>query len=342
MVRSGILAVVVLIAAGSRGGAQVAPAHDPELRKCKPCLAALGKSMAYLKANFDNPQTKRVIGSMLGGYVHAGFAFLMAGEGYQKELESCVRWIQQAVKDTGFNRNWYLGPGLFFLAEYSSRFGVTPQTRKAVFDAYKMAQEQQEESGGWCHHKEMWKEDGYHTKGGGRDLGMINVMMYSALLEFKALGIEPPAGMLDRVRKNLETIGAESGGGIIEVHLRFADQWPDLYGAGWVAALIRLYAEGHWSFDDGGRRDGYSVVLFGPPGRSWRHPPAGLVAEIAAMAGVSSVQITFHADRAPDLHAMPPGGFRLAIVNCWDLAAGRAARVRLAAWFGVVENNTIS
>ena len=61
---------------------------------------------------------------------------------------------------------------------------------------------------------------------------------------------------------NLETIG----GGIIEVHLRFADQWPDLYGAGWVAALIRLYAEGRWVFDDARRRDGYSVVLFGPPG----------------------------------------------------------------------------
>jgi hypothetical protein len=29
---------------------------------------------------------------------------------------------------------------------------------------------------------------------------------------------------------NLETIG----GRIIEVHLRFADQWPDLYGARWT------------------------------------------------------------------------------------------------------------
>ena len=37
---------------------------------------------------------------------------------------------------------------------------------------------------------------------------------------------------------NLETIG----GRIIEVHLRFADQWPDLYGQGWVEALVRLYA----------------------------------------------------------------------------------------------------
>jgi hypothetical protein len=36
---------------------------------------------------------------------------------------------------------------------------------------------------------------------------------------------------------NLETIG----GTIIEAHLRFADQWPDLYGPGWVDALVGLY-----------------------------------------------------------------------------------------------------
>jgi hypothetical protein len=30
---------------------------------------------------------------------------------------------------------------------------------------------------------------------------------------------------------------------------------------------------------------------------------------------------------------MPPGGFRLAIVNCWTLAAGVAARERLALRF---------
>ena len=53
------------------------------------------------------------------------------------------------------------------------------------------------------------------------------------------------------------------------------------------------------------------------------------------MPPVSSVQITFHEDRAPDRHAMPPGGFRLAIVNCCDLATGprrarEAARIFIA------------
>ena len=52
--RSGMVVLAILISSGV--GAQNAPApvaaHNPELRKCKPCLAALGKSMAYLKANY--------------------------------------------------------------------------------------------------------------------------------------------------------------------------------------------------------------------------------------------------------------------------------------------------
>ena len=34
------------------------------------------------------------------------------------------------------------------------------------------------------------------------------------------------------------SISKPSAATIIEVHLRFADQWPDLYGAGWVAAVV--------------------------------------------------------------------------------------------------------
>ena len=78
---------------------------------------------------------------------------------------------------------------------------------------------------------------------------------------------------------NLETIG----GRIIEAHLRFADQWPDLYGKGWVEALVRLYQHERWDYPDTDRRDGYSVVLFGPHGPRYRHPPQALVDEVRAM-----------------------------------------------------------
>ncbi len=128
---------------------------------------------------------------------------------------------------------------------------------------------------------------------------------------------------------NIETIG----GFIIEVHLRLTDQWPDLYGPGWVEAVVRLYERGLWSFDDAHRHRGYSVVLFGPHGRRYRHPALALTESIRRMPGVSSLQITFDEHRDPSLHAMPPGGFRLAIVNCTVLDAGMAARERLAAHF---------
>jgi hypothetical protein len=128
---------------------------------------------------------------------------------------------------------------------------------------------------------------------------------------------------------NFETIDAI----IIEVHMRFADQWPDLYGDGWVDALVKLYAEGVWDFDEGERVDGYSIVLFGTHGAQYRHPPQELVNRLRSLDGVLSIQITFHEDRLPASHSMPPGGFRLAIVNTFDLELGRRVRQELALSF---------
>jgi len=128
---------------------------------------------------------------------------------------------------------------------------------------------------------------------------------------------------------NFETIG----GRIIDAHLRFADQWPDLYGRGWLEAVVGLYQHGAWHLEEGARTDGYSVALFGPHGREYQHLPPARIEEVRRMPGVSSVQLTFHTDRPAAAHAMPPGGFRLAIVNSHELAAGRAARERLARAF---------
>jgi hypothetical protein len=121
---------------------------------------------------------------------------------------------------------------------------------------------------------------------------------------------------------NTETIG----GRMIEVHLRLSDQWPDLYGAGWIEAVIRLYDRRIWEFADSDRRDGFSVVLFGPHGPHYEHPPSALVAQVRNLPGVSSVQITFHEDKPSAQHAMPPGGFRLAVINAWRRQAGLAGR----------------
>jgi hypothetical protein len=130
---------------------------------------------------------------------------------------------------------------------------------------------------------------------------------------------------------NFETIG----GRIIDAHLRFADQWPELYGHDWLEAVVGLYRYGEWTFREPARTDGYSIALFGPHGREYQHPPAALIEQARSMPQITSVQITFHRDRPAAAHAMPPGGFRLAIVNCRDLEAGRAALAVLARAFDI-------
>jgi hypothetical protein len=104
--------------------------------------------------------------------------------------------------------------------------------------------------------------------------------------------------------------------------------WPGL-----VEAVVHLYEHEDWAFDDLHRQRGYSVVLFGPHGRRYRHPADALVDGIRGTHGVSSLQICFDEHRDPSLHAMPPGGFRLAIVNCTDLKVGLVARERLRQCF---------
>ena len=127
---------------------------------------------------------------------------------------------------------------------------------------------------------------------------------------------------------NFETIG----GKIIEAHLRFADQWCDLNGKGWIEAMVHLYADGIWDYDEQ-RRVGYSIPLFARHNSNFSHPSKDLQTRIRAMPNVSSLQITFYDKKDAGLHPMPPGGFRLGIVNAWDLQAGFAAVDELAKAF---------
>lgn len=128
---------------------------------------------------------------------------------------------------------------------------------------------------------------------------------------------------------NFETIG----GTIIECHLRMSDQWVDLYGPGWVESVVNLYAKRSWDYADNVRRIGYSVVLFGKHGVRYGQVDRSMVAEGLSRPEISSIQMTFHEDKLPDAHSMPPGGFRLAIVNCWDLEAGMEVREWLSLMF---------
>lgn len=131
---------------------------------------------------------------------------------------------------------------------------------------------------------------------------------------------------------NLESID----GRIIEAHLRVTDQWPDLYGSQWLTSVVELYSRSSWPPEVAPRRASYSIALFGPHGRAYAHPAERTIRELTADPHISSLQITFHCDRPAAHHAMPPGGFRLAVINAWNLAAGCRARDELRALFGLI------
>lgn len=128
---------------------------------------------------------------------------------------------------------------------------------------------------------------------------------------------------------NFETID----GKIIEAHLRFADQWCDIYGKTWINALVKLYADDVWEFKDETPRAGYSIPLFLKHGLVPPHPPRELQSRIRALPGISSLQITYFENRSGNAHPMPPGGFRLGLINSYDYKAGLAARDLLATGF---------
>jgi hypothetical protein len=132
---------------------------------------------------------------------------------------------------------------------------------------------------------------------------------------------------------NFETIG----GGIIECHLRMSEQWIDINGPGWLASVVDLYAFGRWRYQHRSKT-GYSIALFGHHETAYTIDPLA-VAALRRVPGLSSIQITFDPSKPREQHAMPPGGFRLAILNCWSLAVGLAARERLKRLFTVVSMN---
>jgi hypothetical protein len=178
---------------------------------------------------------------------------------------------------------------------------------------------------------------GFSLPGGLFDYWIIEADPRPALEEYLGTWIETHlpsyTGMV-----NLESIG----GRIIEVHLRVTDQWPDLYGQHWLDAVVELYSNSRWRPDSVPRRTGYSIALFGPHGRVYLRPEEHEIRELRAEPEVSSLQITFHPDRPGSSHSMPPGGFRLAVINAWNLAAGIRTRDRLRSLFGVAESQAAS
>lgn len=119
---------------------------------------------------------------------------------------------------------------------------------------------------------------------------------------------------------------------IIEAHLRFADQWCDLYGRSWVEAVVQLYDAGQWFFSEA-EHEGFSIPLFADERFEYEVPCQKIQDAIRARSGISSLQITFDPVKANADHARPPGGLRLVLINAWDYLAGMSALDDIAAFF---------
>ena len=126
---------------------------------------------------------------------------------------------------------------------------------------------------------------------------------------------------------NFETIG----GRIIEAHLRFADQWPDLYGArlGGGAWCV-LHVTGDWDYAG---RQSHRRIQRGAVRATWPtlSPPARGADRTKCwpFRAYPACRSPFTRTRRRSTTPCRPGGFRLAIVNSTSLSAGEAGREKL-------------
>lgn len=131
---------------------------------------------------------------------------------------------------------------------------------------------------------------------------------------------------------NIETIG----GKIIEMHLRFADQWPDLYPPFFMEAVVMLRSGKFTLSSDAFKvqAKGYSVILFARRRRNhWKKPPEREIQSLLRLYNISSIQLPFDEWQPAEQHSMPPGGFRLAILNGFTLEECLRAREDLKECF---------
>jgi hypothetical protein len=126
---------------------------------------------------------------------------------------------------------------------------------------------------------------------------------------------------------NMETIGNK----IIEVHLRFSPQWPDLYGDRFLSSLVSLYSAGEWVGQCTYLQTGYSVVLFDEEkyARVSTTVSDAYLEEMERHCGVHSITMRYDAEKPFRSVMKPFGGCRIAWINGFDWNMCQLARQTL-------------
>jgi hypothetical protein len=178
-------------------GAQDAPkaTHAADPYRCKLCAPALAKAYAYLQKNLN----------VDGGYPHvfAGFLYLADGQ-HPRELQRCVTTVTGGYwRTNGQNANWSMALSAIFLSEVYKR-QPSDRIKTTLLDIMKLAESRIEPTGGFGHSKGYAASSGYTAKGGADDLGVLTCMMWGAMLNMRASGMEVNDRLFRRVQANLE------------------------------------------------------------------------------------------------------------------------------------------
>ncbi|GAQ11670.1 hypothetical protein ALT_8991 [Aspergillus lentulus] len=132
---------------------------------------------------------------------------------------------------------------------------------------------------------------------------------------------------------NVETIG----GKIIEAHLRFSPQWPNLYGSWFTTSLVDLYCGKGWTgplASLSATPVGYCVPLFDDEKYAMTGTTLtdNALRRLESMFNVESITVDYSPEKPLESIPRPLGGFRIAWVNGYDLARCKLARSALQAY----------
>ena len=98
---------------------------SPDPKKCKRCLPAYEKAVAYVRSKLKN--------STFAATMVCGWLFLADGR-YPEDLDHCVKTALQWQAKRGNSQhaqNWYPALAAMFLAEYQKYF-PTPEVQKGM------------------------------------------------------------------------------------------------------------------------------------------------------------------------------------------------------------------
>lgn len=202
--------------------------EDP--RKCKKCLPAYEKAMAYVRENLKKASYPA---KMVAGWV------LLADGRFSEELNLVVKEACAWKERRGtwpHNQNWYPALAAIFLMEYY-RTHRAADVQAAIQSAIDEFVKVQERTGGWF----KWFEGAYKDRLDYfvKDLGILDAMIFGLLHHAKTLGFKVPADTIARAEKCLFDILTDRGIGYGSVQ-----KSGDITGARGAFAMLGLQAAG--------------------------------------------------------------------------------------------------